>query len=1255
MNGVKVFIQENTKRIALAVLTLVIAVSIVLLLPEESSPSNNDNNNETLVEGNQNEDNKDDANVDSNDTTQDQNDQNKDDTNADANQDTQDKNESKEDKEDLLNDNVKPENIGIQMGNTKYDDDMGIVTYEEEGVIIYNSVRDDEANLFFATDQTEHDTIGSILKGLKTWEEGGLYVNNYKEDIAFFKHAENGWYVYFTNDGAPIVKLKPGDRISIQGTLTDGQGGKVTFLPVTFEYTGTKVWPIVSREPIVPQEKPPKHITTRVIGATEGRVDRNLFFTLEEICPIGPSLPMTIWDWTEGGIYVDGRRVSVPITKWGGQYFYIYAAFDGWLTMNPVKGTRVGIQGTMTDGKNSTTIEPVTFEHDGEGNWTVVSRDQVIPETDIKHEIQPGEKEVYLYDNYRADHNLHFSSSSNDTVPHGNWSVLYSATTGGIYVDGVKNNGGLFMKNSPNGYMVYMPHLGITPVEGMRITIQGTFADHYTRENETTYHPATFEFDGKGWYMVSREELDDGNPKPSEGEKEVYLYEDYKVDKTIWFTSSTNDTVPSDAGWACLYRATTGGVYINGKKSDVPVLVKTGPNQYIVPLGGWGINPEEGMKVTIQGAFKMDGGSEEIIYHPATFEFDGQGWKLVSREEVDEDRPQPEEGEKEVYLYEDYRAGDSTINFTSSSNDTVPHGNWSVVYSATAEGGVYINGTKKDGVVIMKNGENFYQLWMGHIAGYTPASGDQIHIEGTFTNGTETITYHPATFEYDGSGWKLVSRESIQANDSTRPQPGEGEEEVYIYEKVGVEDSNLSFETSSNDTVPHNGDWSVTYAAKDGGIYVNGTKNEALVLVKTSANGYLIYFPSGSVTVTEGMEVVIQGTFEHGSNQITYHPVTFKYEGNTWKLISREEYRPNRPEPGEGEKEVYLYEDYQTDTNLHFETSSNDTVPHAEGWSALYTATTGGVFVDGVRNDDFILIKVGTNNYILYMPHGGITPTEGTQISIQGTFATMTTGTDVITYHPATFEYDGEGWTLVSREAIVEEVKVTLNEDYKTDKTLWFTTSSNDIVPHSESWQCQYEATAGGIYVDGVKNNDLVLVKYGAHNYLIPLQDIGVTVVKDMKVTIQGDVATVDTHVNKITYLSATFQYDGSGWKVVSREPIEEKTEVTISENYQADKTLWFTTSAEDTVPHKGDWTVTYAGKGDDGIFVDGTKNEDLVLVKYGANNYLVYFAGIGMTPTKDMKVTIKGTFATSGTGTDEITYKTTTFQYDGTGWKVVS
>ena len=81
----KDFIQENAKRIALAVLTLVIAVTVVSLIPEDASPSNN--NEGTKVENNQNNDDKDDANVDSDDNNQ--NVENKDDTNADSNQNTQ--------------------------------------------------------------------------------------------------------------------------------------------------------------------------------------------------------------------------------------------------------------------------------------------------------------------------------------------------------------------------------------------------------------------------------------------------------------------------------------------------------------------------------------------------------------------------------------------------------------------------------------------------------------------------------------------------------------------------------------------------------------------------------------------------------------------------------------------------------------------------------------------------------------------------------------------------------------------------------------------------------------------------------------------------------------------------------------------------------------------------------------------------------------------------------------------------------------
>ena len=862
------FIKNNIRWIAMAVLALVIVGAVLLLLQDDTSSNNKGEG--TKVES------------------------------TDTDKDKDDKDEADEEVKEpnvLKEDGVEAVAIGIEIGKTKYDGNLGTITYDKPGVIIYDSIRKEEINLFFTTSGGKYDNISVIGKGLKQWEEGGIYVNNYKESVAVVKYAEKAYFIYFSNDGSPVVEIKKGDRVSIQGTLLDGEGGRAIFLPVTYEYRGGTDWVIVSREPITPQQKPARHVTTKIVGPTEGRQDRNLFFTLQDGCPLEGDLPITVWDWTDGGIYVDGERVSVPLTKWGLKNYYIYAAFDNWATMNPVKGTRVGIEGTLTDGKNSLTIEPITFEHLGDGKWKVISRDPVIPEVDRKHELKPGEKEVYQYGNYRADKNLFFATSANDKVAYDEgWKVYYAATTnGGVYVDGVRNTGFVLVKTSANGYMLWMEHGGVTPKAGMKITVQGTFKQASGNgEDEITFHPADYEYNGKGWKLVSRNGIKLDRPQPEAGEKEVYLYEDYHTnDKNLHFATSSNDTVPH-GNWSVLYKATTGGIFINGVRDAGAVFMKNGENSYLVYMPHLGIDGDVaiGTQIHIEGKFADHiTGENPITYHPATFEYDGSNWKLISRESI-LDRPQPEAGEKEVYLYEDYHANDTNMYFGTSDNDTVPYGSWSVLYKATT-GGIFINGVRNAGAVFMKNGENSYLVYMPHLGiDGTPAVGTRIHIEGKFADhitGENPITYHPATFEYDGSNWKLISRESIL----DRPQPEAGEKEVYLYEDYHANDANMYFGTSDNDAVPY-GEWTVLYKATDeGGIYINGVRNAGAVFMKVGANNYLVYMPHLSINGTPavGTRIHIQGTFVDnttGQNPITYHPATFEYDGSSWQLVSRD-------------------------------------------------------------------------------------------------------------------------------------------------------------------------------------------------------------------------------------------------------------------------------------------------------------------------------------------------------------------------------
>lgn len=126
----------------------------------------------------------------------------------------------------------------------------------------------------------------------------------------------------------------------------------------------------------------------------------------------------------------------------------------------------------------------------------------------------------------------------------------------------------------------------------------------------------------------------DSHNTPSEGSK------------GIWFTTSPQDNLKADEGWAAKYFGSC--IYVDGDlKENVPIF-KILPNLYFLGLQDAQITPKQGTRVKFEG--KLSDGTNEIEFLPVTLEYNGQIWGVKSSVE---DESNYKEATMTVYdLYE---------------------------------------------------------------------------------------------------------------------------------------------------------------------------------------------------------------------------------------------------------------------------------------------------------------------------------------------------------------------------------------------------------------------------------------------------------------------------------------------------------------------------------------------------------------------------------------------------------------------------
>ncbi len=563
---------------------------------------------------------------------------------------------------------------------------------------------------------------------------------------------------------------------------------------------------------------------------------------------------------------------------------------------------------------------------------------------------------------------------------------------------------------------------------------------------------------------------------------EVTISDSSRVDATLWFNVSSNDPFQYDPAWSKRYVALSGGVYLGTELREDAQLIKLTASEYIIFFEN-GMTPAKGTTVKLDGIFGDRDGvqTSKVKFGPMYFEYNGNSnWYTYSQEVAGVNTS----------------GTDSTfwLDVTPADSMSYDSPNWTYQYGALY-GGVYVNGTLNASAKLVKLYASRYIIYFG--SGFSLTNGTKVKVDGIFGSASSAVKIVSDTYEYDGT-W-------VKFEETTEP--------VEIYDSAR-EDSTLWFRVSADDNLPHSANWDYKYAALSGGVKVDGQTRSDALLVKLYESEYIVHFENG-LTPVAGTIVEIEGTFGNSTQSEVFNKATFVYDGNNnWHMYK---------------DEVYFNGVSREDTNLFFVVNPSDALPYTENAWTHYLPLYGGVYVNGELNSSIQLEKLGANEYLIYWGTT-LTPTSGMKVKIDGIFGNDTYAAKITS---PVLEYKRGTWGV---EVVVPEIvaTVTVNNDSRNNSgqtnSFFFTVDPSDPLESDLNWNKRYYPHSGGVYVDGVLNENIQIIKLDATLYLVYLKDYNITPVKDMKVTIDGVFGDANCAVE---YKPTTFEYRGNGqWKL---------------------------------------------------------------------------------------------------------------------------
>lgn len=461
--------------------------------------------------------------------------------------------------------------------------------------------------------------------------------------------------------------------------------------------------------------------------------------------------------------------------------------------------------------------------------------------------------------------------------------------------------------------------------------------------------------------------------------------------------------------------------------------------------------------------------------------------------------------------------------------------------------------------------------------------------------------------------------------------------------------------------------WTARYAPISGGVYVDGTLQSAVKLVKVTESLYYVPLSDHGIAPAAGMKVRIDGRFGDESQAVTYLPKTFVYNGNgTWveapaqltvtelsncgtqDNLSRWLFYYTMSETLEGEAWATSYSNVRVVINNGTTDSEELTVEALAAEEGRLAIIVPYTYLPGITS-------LGTGIYKLTLKAGTITSSSGKSYEITQDFMLK--------------HVSESNW---------EKAKEEPEEPPKTGDITIRGLGEHGAQDALSRWLFRFTASetiAGdiwGTYYNGVKlvinNGTTDSEEFEADAYCAENGTLGILISYDKlpaytelgsgvyTVTLKSGtlISSDGTHSYNLTADYSIRHKSGTEWEKKGDAPVVPPINATVTlasdwRNEEGKTTggFYFTVSPSDPLPYDTDnWTTKYAAISG-GVSVEDTLRSEVKLIKVTESLYYVSLSDYGIVPVKGMKVQIDGIF---GNDTQSVKYLPATFTYDGNG-----
>ncbi len=293
-----------------------------------------------------------------------------------------------------------------------------------------------------------------------------------------------------------------------------------------------------------------------------------------------------------------------------------------------------------------------------------------------------------------------------------------------------------------------------------------------------------------------------------------------------------------------------------------------------------------------------------------------------------------------------------------------------------------------------------------------PKDNTSSNVTVQFKNAQKAIVYR--------KGIESVVELSSDGTYTTTLPSGEGEF-IIPYQESGAETSvaveanvdvnfiegdktGINFWTDSNvDSLDvSSADWSVRPVRVQGGIYLNGVLKD-IALVKLDNVLYRIVLDDGTITITEGTTIVLDGVYSNadGTHPTRFNKVAFEFVNGAFRQIESNIVPTVKVDSSLNDGNV---------DGIFVGTTPGDDWVGDDTWAVRPERVTGGIYVNGELKANSPIIKL-TGQYYLAVSDSGVKASEGMVVVFNGIYGDSGYA---VQFNRAVFVYRGGNWVQCS-------------------------------------------------------------------------------------------------------------------------------------------------------------------------------------------------------------------------------------------------